>query len=272
LESYRLPAEALKQMPWAYHGAGAFGNKIEVLVRGSAPMNEDSVAPSQTVASEIADSTVPAKIPDGLQGSLSVLLLLHVLSRDMHPTFTPLLSFNASKADQKLEVDLAVFTRHMRHGVYQQDVIFAECKSFQGRFTRRDVQRMERFAQQFPGAVVIFATLRRELDATEKRLLIPFVNRGRKLLTTTRPNNPVIIFTGNELFSRTHVRNTWRELGPPFAKHSQAYGEERVFVSLADATQQLYLGLPSIHDLRAKRAVRVQKSEGLQHGKRDGLP
>jgi hypothetical protein len=266
LESYRLPAEALTQMPWAYRGAGAFGNKIEVLVQGPAPTNEDSVAPNETVVREIAESTMPAKIPDGLQGGLSVLLLLHLLSRDMHPTFTPLLSFNASKADQKLEVDLAVFTRHMRHGVYQHDVAFAECKSFQGRFTRRDVQRMEKLAHQFPGAVVIFATLRRELDATEKRLLIPFVNRGRKFLTTTRPNNPVVIFTGNELFSWTDPRNTWRQLGPPFAKHADGYGEDRVFVSLADSTQQLYLGLPSIHSRSTKPAAsaKIARSTPVQ--------
>jgi hypothetical protein len=128
---------------------------------------------------------------------------------------------------------------------------------------------MERFARQFPGAVVIFATLRRELDAMEKRLLIPFVNRGRKFLTATRPNNPVVIFTGNELFSWSGPRNAWRELGPPFSQHADRYGDDRVFVSLADATQQLYLGLPSIHSERVKRAALQQEADS-QLRKRSG--
>jgi len=121
---------------------------------------------------------------------------------------------------------------------------------------------MEDFAQQFPGAVIIFATLRRELDPPEKRLLIPFVKRGRKRLSNTRPNNPVIIFTGNELFSSHGPRSAWRDLGPPFSFYADEHGEDRVFVSLADATQQLYLGLPSIHVRRSKRVVAIDRSAG----------
>jgi hypothetical protein len=258
LESYRLPAETLKKMPWAYRGAGAFGSRLEVVVVQEPLARTGDGPPSEQISDEV--TTVRAKVPDGLQGGLSVLLLLHLLSRDMHPSITPLLSFNASKGDEHLEVDLGLFTRHIRSGLNQDDVVFAECKSFHGRFTERDVQRMEKFARDFPGAVVVFATLRRELDAKEKRLLIPFVNRGRRLLTTTRPNNPVVIFTANELFSWTGPRSAWKELGPPFSHHADEYGDDRVFVSLADATQQLYLGLPSIHTQPVKRFRRREKS------------
>jgi hypothetical protein len=255
LESYRLPAETLKAMPWAYRGAGAFGSKVEVLTANSATAVYEDVSRAERV--EIVERTASqpqnAKVPDRLQGGLSVLLLVHMLASDMHPPLTPLLSFNASKDGQNLEVDLALFIRQMRSGIYQDDVVFAECKSFHGRFTQKNVRRMENFAQQFPGAVVIFATLRRELDAPEKRLLIPFVNRGRRRLSNARPNNPVIIFTGNELFSSYGPRHAWRDLGPPFSHHADEYGEDRVFVSLADATQQLYLGLPSIHARQSKQ-------------------
>lgn len=252
-ESYRLPAETLEAMPWAYRGAGAFGSKVEVLISASSVLaSEESPAGDiQTVQRTRSPQSV--KVPDRLQGGLSVLLLLHMLASDMHPPLTPLLSFNAWKGGKELEVDLGLFIRQIRHGIYQDDVVFAECKSFHGRFTQADVRRMEHFARQFPGSVVIFATLRRELDAAEKCLLIPFVNRGRRRLSNTRPNNPVIIFTGNELFSSHGPRNAWRDLGPPFSHHANEYGEDRVLVSLADATQQLYLGLPSIHARPPKR-------------------
>jgi hypothetical protein len=265
LETYRLPAETLKQMPWTYRGAGAFGGKVEVIVQQTSVGLEDEIKVSgEVLVPNTTKPLIPVKIPDGLQGGLSVLLLLHLLSRDMQPSLTSLLSFNAPKGDEKLEVDLALFTRHMRSGVYQSDVVFAECKSFHGRFVQRDIRRMEKFARHFPGAVVIFSTLRRELDLKEKRLLIPFVNRGRKFLTATRPNTPVVIFTGNELFSWKDPRNTWRELGPPFSHHADEYGDDRVFVSLADATQQLYLGLPSIHSRRAETPARRQKPNVTQ--------
>jgi hypothetical protein len=254
LETYRLPSESIKEMPWAYRGAGAFGSKIEVIVREA--VTTDALDAEASLASDVgleSSRVSRANVPDGLQGGLAVLLLLHSLSADMRPTLTPLLSFNASNGAEPMEVDLAVLTRHMRSGVHQDDVIFAECKSFHGRFERRDVQRMERFADQFPAAVVIFATLRRELDAQEKRLLIPFAKRGRKPLSATRVRNPVVIFTGNELFSWGGPRAAWRELGLPFSSFQHEQGDDRVFVSFADATQQLYLGLPSIHERPRRR-------------------
>lgn len=261
LESYRLPSESIKDMPWAYRGAGAFGSKVEVIVRE--PVGSVALEGEAPVAADVGAEgarVTRANIPDGLQGGLAVLLLLHSLSADMRPPLTSLLSFNASKANESLEVDLAVLTRHMRSGIHQDDVVFAECKSFHGRFERRDVQRMERFAKQFPAAVVIFATLRRELDERKKRLLIPFAKRGRSLLSATRLRNPVVIFTGNELFSWSGPRGAWRELGPPSSRFDREHGEDRVFVSLADATQQLYLGLPSIHAERANR-VRSRRTK-----------
>ena len=248
LESYRLPSESIKEMPWAYRGAGAFGSKVEVVVRET--VKSVSIEGEATVEADVGTGSTTitrANIPDGLQGGLTVLLLLHALSADMHPPLTPLLSFNASKGNEPFEIDLAVLTRHIRSGIHQDDVVFTECKSFHGRFERRDVRRMERYS------VVIFATLRRELDEQEKRLLIPFAKRGRIPLSATRLRNPVVIFTSNELFSWSGPRGAWRELGPPFSHYDREHGDDRVFVSLADATQQLYLGLPSRHTERANR-------------------
>ena len=260
LESYRLPSESIKRIRWAYRGAGAFGSKIEVLVREPVATAALDSQATTTASGLTGARSARANVPDGLQGGLAVLLLLHLLSEDRHPLLTPLLSFNASNGDQPIEVDLAVLTRHMRSGVHQDDVVFAECKSFHGRFERRDVRRMERFANHFPSSVVVFATLRRELDSSEKRLLRPFAKRGRKRLRGTRLRNPVIVFTANELFSWHGPRAAWRALGPPFSRFEREYAEDRVLVSLADATQQLYLGLPSIHERQSQPRTSIKRT------------
>ena len=72
MESYRLPAETLKQMPWAYRGAGAFGSKVEVevLIQRGDLADDDPVDPSEPRTNEVVQSGRPAKIPDGLQGGL----------------------------------------------------------------------------------------------------------------------------------------------------------------------------------------------------------
>jgi len=224
IELFRLPTDSLKDMPWSYRGFGAFG------------------------------------LPRQTQGGLTVILLLRLFSLGMRDNITPLLSFNAFKDGGSTEIDLALLTRRMRHGLYQQDTLFAECKTY-NELTREDVTRMERFARNFPGAVVILAVLRRELSSREKKLLRPFANRGRRLWKATRPYNAVVVLTGNELFASHDPHTTWRELAGKFAKHSERFSYENDLVSLADATQQLYLDLEP-WNRQPRRALNRQLSSG----------
>ena len=87
----------------------------------------------------------------------------------MRDNITPLLSFNALKDGDSMEIDLGLLVRRMRHGLYQQDVVFAECKTYK-ELTRQDVTRMERFARNFPGGVVIFAVLRCQLSTKREEV------------------------------------------------------------------------------------------------------
>lgn len=62
---------------------------------------------------------------------------------------------------------------------------------------------------------------------------------GRKYWKTERPINPVLILTGNELFSN---------FGPPYCwddETKKKFDHFRGLIGLCDATQQLYLNLPS---------------------------
>lgn len=230
LQSFPLPSNEPKKIRWAYHGFGAFRS------------------PKQT------------------QGGLAVILLLRLFKIGLHDQITPFLSFNANKGGNPVEIDLALFTERMRNGLTEQDLVFAECKTH-NEFQLRDIQRMEGFARQFPGATLVFATLNRSLSKKEQGFLTPAVNRGRRLWKEGRPFTPIIIFTGNELFSSFGPRFVWRELGGEFARFANHHGHERELVGLADSTQQLYLQLPArAQSMREKYEKRAQKRKaGLSH-------
>jgi hypothetical protein len=225
LEGFRLPCHSPKEIHWAYRGAGAFS------------------------------------VANHMQGGLAVILVLRFFTIGMHDQITPLLSFIARKGEQTMEVVLAILARRMRSGHYEQDTIFVECKSY-NEFEKADVRRMEEFSRQFPGAAVIFATLRRELSPKEKKLLTPAVNRGRRLWKAARPFTPILILTGNELFSSHGPNMAWRKLGGRFARFADRFRNHREIVSLADATQQLYLDLePWEQSLRQKHERRNRQRE-----------
>ena len=59
---------------------------------------------------------------------------------------------------------------------------------------------------------------------------------------------PLIVLTGTELFSSDGAPEYWREKGGDYDKFSESRGEWSDLFSIADATQQLYLGLPGWHE------------------------
>lgn len=167
-----------------------------------------------------------------------------------------MLSFTAKKGTSSIEADLGMFFQPSKYAPSRTELIFAECKTF-GHFTRKDAVRMLTLAKEFPGAVLVFATLNELLINTEKRLLRPVVNRGRKYWKAERPYNPVLILTGNELFADDEPRQVWKVLGGIYATHVHSWGDWRDLVSLADDTQQIYLGMRPWHE-----AVRARPKAG----------
>lgn len=139
-------------------------------------------------------------------------------------------------------------------------VVHAECKSF-NYFEQRDVSRMKDLAKAFPGAVLVFATLNDSLQKSEIKMIGSFAHAERKKRLRGKPHSPVVVLTGVELFSSRGFRDCWKDRGglyEQFEKHSFDYAK---LPSLADATQQLYLGLPSWHEWsQAEWAKRKQKN------------
>jgi hypothetical protein len=203
----------------------------------------------------------PFSLPQQAYGVYSVLLTLRFFACQLDGATTPMLSFTANKGTSSIEADLGMFFQRSKYAPSRTGLIFAECKTF-AYFRKKDAERMLTLAKEFSGAVLVFATLRKSLTSAEKRLLRPVVNRGRKYWQAERPYNPVLILTGNELFTDDDPRQVWRDLGGIHAAHAHSWGDERDLVSLADDTQQIYLEMkPWRESVRArKKAGRRKKN------------
>jgi hypothetical protein len=185
----------------------------------------------------------PFSLPYQAHGAYAVLLTLRFLAGLRHEPTTPLLSFVARKSGLEMEADLALFAREMRFGLAETYLLFTECKTF-NEFGPKDMLRMRQLGDEFPGAVLVFATLKPSLTGREKRLLSRIANRGRRYWKAERPYNPVLILTGTELFANWKPPTSWEKAGGRHATFASNAGRFWTLLELCDATQQLYLDLP----------------------------
>jgi hypothetical protein len=158
--------------------------------------------------------------------------------------------------DKKVESDFILWSqRKQMFGTdYPTEIVFGEAKSFgKDVFREKDVNNAKYLAQRFPGAILVFATMKESTDISKEE-----VARLRKLAEWGRAYDkekdqtraPVIILTGTELFCAHSLEDAWKEKG---GKHAQLIAPVYMAVRLdnlrilADLTQQLYLGMPSYH-------------------------
>jgi hypothetical protein len=138
-------------------------------------------------------------------------------------------------------------------------LIIGECKSF-NRFEARDFGRAEEAASLFPGAVLCFCTFNEELDKQEIKGLTKLAKQGRKRMDVGKQMNPVLILTARELFSEFKMTAFYSMYGDQaeYARHVYMRDDMQ---ELCEFTQQLYLGMPSYHEVmeekRRKKAARL---------------
>jgi len=207
----------------------------------------------------------PFSVPNYADGAYTVLLTEHFLGNKMIPTLriTPALSFIAeAPGKRKFEVDLAAFWRESVYGESKGGILFCECKTY-GTFGSQDFDRIRFLAKEFPGAVLIFSTLRKGLIKSEITGITKIAKAGRKYWKHERPINPVLILTGQELLCH---------YGPPYCwndENKKNFDPLHGLISLCNATQQLYLGLASWEDERhkkwEKRYKKIDKKELIEN-------
>lgn len=205
----------------------------------------------------------PFSIPGYADGGYCVLLALDVLGRhQLSRSLTSSVCFNAKGKDgTDLEADFGALWQESVFGVVAEGAIFGECKTY-GKFEKKDFERMRKIANRFPGAVLAFCTLRKHLDRDEIREMSKIAKAGRKYWKTERPLNPLLILTGNEILSMWGPPRCWKDMGL-----SNQFDRVRGLLDVCDATQQIYLKLPSWHQTwqqewerrRKRRAQRTQR-------------
>lgn len=198
------------------------------------------------------------------QGAFTVLLTLRLLSEGVpEPGVTPLFSYNAEREGKHLEADLTCLYRPSTWRETRTYVVHGECKSF-SRFEAQDVRRMKKLADTFPGSVLIFATLSDRLQESEVRSIRALAIRERKKELNGRATSPVIVLTGTELFSAHGLAYSWKARGGLYDELAKGSFDLSQPVTLADATQRLYLDLPSMTEWwdaeRQKRAQNPRKA------------
>ena len=205
------------------------------------------------------------------QGAFTVLLTLKLLSSNYNHGVTPLFSYKAEKDGKHLEADLTCLYKSSSWRETGTYIIHAECKSF-NRFEARDLKRMKELATAFPGAALVFATLNNELQESEVKLIRDLAISERKKRLRGKPNSPVIMLTGTELFS-LRIGYQWKGKGGLYDRLGERAFELGELPVLADATQQLYLNLSSWFQWsEAERKKRKQKYEEKLRKRAEGQP
>ena len=100
---------------------------------------------------------------------------------------------------------------------------------------------MRVLAKQFPGAMLVFATLNNTLREKEAKILKAFVSTCNRYHERDRPRNPVMILTANELFAHFRPPFGWEKKGKKYEAYSRIHG----LLDLCQATQKIYLGMDS---------------------------
>jgi hypothetical protein len=155
----------------------------------------------------------PFSVPQYADGAYAVLLTLDFFKNRRFGTFrtTPVLSFKANGLQGEcLEADVAILWQEAVFGEQKDGVLFAECKTYD-QFKKQDFERMRFLATKFPGAVLVFATLRKGLTSDEITGIAKLTKAGRKWWKNDRPINPVLILTGTELLGHASPPYCWDE-------------------------------------------------------------
>lgn len=195
----------------------------------------------------------PFSVPDYGRGSYSALLTLRVLEQFNSSTneMTFSTAMNLVFDGVQREVDFVAWRGDDRLGLEHRrppQLIIGEAKSLgQGELiTPRDIAKLKSIAAKFPDAVVVISVLREHFTPAEKQLLERFVIWGRRLNIHGEPTNPVLLLTAHELTMDHLLSATWKDLGGAHARFAD-YENTRTLLDVADATQKIYLGLPSFH-------------------------
>lgn len=209
-------------------------------------------------------------MPDYGRGSYSALLTLRILEKlgGIRGQMTSSTAMNLKFDDSDIEVDFVAWWRREGHDTHYPPVlVIGETKSLgQGDLIKQPhLTKLKAVGRKLPGAIIVISVLRDKFTESEAKILKSFVKWGRRPDYDGRPTNPVILLTAHELFCEHLISATWKQLGEPYVNFVD-YEHTKNLFNFADATQRIYLALPSYLVQRrselSRRAERRKKDSG----------
>jgi hypothetical protein len=202
----------------------------------------------------------PFSVPNYADGAYATVLTLRLFKNTLSASHAPTVfstGLNIDHGSLKFEVDfVGWYSEGEKFWLDPSPVIvFGETKSFGADiFKDRDVQRLKSMAEALPGSYVLFSAMKKQLSDDEKSRIKKFADWGRVPQKNGEPRAMVIVLTGTELFADHYLKQTWQEAGGAHAamvSHASVHIDD--LWTLADITQQLYLGMPPYWEWWHKR-------------------
>jgi len=199
----------------------------------------------------------PFALPDYAKGGYASALAIRIFSDVIGKMDKVGVTWSAAQkltlpTGKKIESDFILwYQRKQIFGTdYPTEIVFGETKSFgKDVFKDENINNAKLLAKTFPGAILVFATMREadDISTEESARLRKLAEWGREYdKEKDQTRAPVIVLTGTELFAPHSLGDSWKKKG---GKHAQLISPGWVRIEnlrvLADSTQQLYLDMPS---------------------------
>lgn len=211
----------------------------------------------------------PFSVHDYARGAYGALLALHVLHRfgGSHSAATFSTALTMEFDGLRAEADyVALHARERFDTDEPAQLVIGEAKSLgEGELIKqKDLAKLKAIGDKLPGCAIAISVMRDDFTDVEKRLLKKFINWARKPDDDGQPSHPVLLFTGNELFFDFSISSTWKDIGGRHAMFAD-HNHTRTLAAFAEATQAIYLDLPSFQEerrvTREKRRARKQAKQ-----------
>jgi hypothetical protein len=202
----------------------------------------------------------PFSIENYAHGAYAVAIALRFFLQllQIEATWAPSLKLKNEQGDE-FEIDFAMWCQARHRVGFEPTFVIGECKSFKEQFEPRDLRRARELAKLFPGALLVFATLREELEPAEKRRIAGLARTGRRRTQADKWRNPVLVLTAHEVMGRWGPPHCWQDAGGAMAEFATRYGLRNDLIQLCDATQQLHLGMESDAASQSRYFARLEQ-------------
>ncbi len=212
----------------------------------------------------------PFAAPDYGRGGYAVALTLRCIAERHETEMTWSTGLVLDNLD--CEVDFAAWYRRGSLLDDERDepvLLVGEAKSFGKNAIDDDaLASLRQVAERFPGAIIVASSLRpiSEYSIIEIQRLADLAMWGRSRMLDGKPRNALIVLTATELFSEDGITQAWKAVGGRAAQLVEHASVDLTDLHrLAEATQQLYLNLPSFYEDYSNSArLRSQRSRLLQ--------